>query len=279
MKKGFTLAEVLITMTIVGVVASLAIPSVISNTQQAEYKTGLRKAVSVLNAAISAGYATSGDSPYVNGNTFGYFAKHMSILKSTIDREHAPDFFLTETSFENASFYTTDGMRYEFRKGFSEFGDNYNATNIGGKYPIYESPQTVGKMVYACTRSQTAGDDPWWWMGGNTDKVQSSTDGSTVVGYCGGCGSYGLENNPYNTKKPPCLIMVDINGDRKPNPANALCTPDSPDATTCRKQNKYKLASPDGRRLTDMFTIMITESRAIPWGTAAQRAMYNDQKK
>ena len=49
--KAFTLAEVLITLAIIGVVAAISIPSVISNSQQQEFKTGLRKAVSVLNSA------------------------------------------------------------------------------------------------------------------------------------------------------------------------------------------------------------------------------------
>lgn len=49
---GFTLAEVLITLAIIGVVAALSIPSVTSNGQQQEFKTGLRKAVSVLNSSI-----------------------------------------------------------------------------------------------------------------------------------------------------------------------------------------------------------------------------------
>ena len=56
-KKGFTLAEVLITLAIIGVVAALAIPSVISNSQQQEFKTGLKKAISVLNSAISMNIA------------------------------------------------------------------------------------------------------------------------------------------------------------------------------------------------------------------------------
>ena len=39
-KSGFTLAEVLITLGIIGVVAALVIPAVIQNSQEAEYKTG-----------------------------------------------------------------------------------------------------------------------------------------------------------------------------------------------------------------------------------------------
>ncbi len=62
--RGFTLAEVLITLAIIGVVAAIAIPSVISNSQQQEFKTGLRKAVSVLNSAITMNMAIDGESPY-----------------------------------------------------------------------------------------------------------------------------------------------------------------------------------------------------------------------
>ena len=81
--KGFTLAEVLITLAIIGVVAAISIPSVISNSQQQEFKTGLRKAVSVLNSAITMNIAIDGESPYDNKMIFQYLQKHMSIMKTT----------------------------------------------------------------------------------------------------------------------------------------------------------------------------------------------------
>ena len=37
--KAFTLAEVLITLAIIGVVAALAMPAVLSNAQQTEFRT------------------------------------------------------------------------------------------------------------------------------------------------------------------------------------------------------------------------------------------------
>jgi len=49
--KGFTLAEVLITLMIIGVVASIVIPGLIADTQQAEYKTAWKKSYSDLNQA------------------------------------------------------------------------------------------------------------------------------------------------------------------------------------------------------------------------------------
>ena len=82
MKKAFTLAEVLITLAIIGIVAAVTIPSVIANYQQQEFKTGLRKAVSVLNEAIQANITLDGETPYETNDLFTYIQKHMSVLKS-----------------------------------------------------------------------------------------------------------------------------------------------------------------------------------------------------
>ena len=241
-KKGFTLAEVLITLAIIGVVAAIAIPSVISNSQQQEFKTGLRKAVSVLNSAITMNMAIEGESPYDNANLYGYLMRHMSIIKSTSKLEY----YLTSTTegnsaYQNAVFYTTDGMRYEIRTGFDL-----------GKFPLYEN-----NHITLCTKS-AAGD--------LNNPVANSN--------CGGCGSYGLNNNVDGTTKPPCLITVDVNGDRKPNPQNVNCK-----NTQCAYENRYKFSDPLGLKLSDMFTIMITDKQAIPYGVAAQRAMYQAQGK
>ena len=42
-RKAFTLAEILITLTVIGVVAALTIPSLLQNTNQAELKAGLKR--------------------------------------------------------------------------------------------------------------------------------------------------------------------------------------------------------------------------------------------
>lgn len=51
MKKGFTLAEVLITLGIIGIVAALTIPTLMNNIQDNEFKNKLRKEYSVINEA------------------------------------------------------------------------------------------------------------------------------------------------------------------------------------------------------------------------------------
>ncbi|MDO5438321.1 MAG: type II secretion system protein, partial [bacterium] len=238
-KQAFTLAEVLITLAIIGVVAAVSIPSVISNSQQQEFKTGLRKAVSVLNSAITMNMALDGETPYDNANLFGFLMRHMAVIESTTSLYGK---YLTTDSSGwkkalNAAFYTTDGMRYELRRGDIQL----NA------HPLYEE-----QNIFLCTKDVT---------GINPDAA------------CGGCGALGLNSNTDNTTKPPCLLAVDVNGDRKPNPANADCKSES-----CSAQNKRKYSDPDGKKLTDLFTIMITDKEAIPYGIAAQKAMYQSQK-
>ena len=236
-KKGFTLAEVLITLAIIGVVAAIAIPSVISNSQQQEFKTGLRKAVSVLNSAITMNMAIDGETPYDNANLMGYLMRHMSVMKTGT----LSDFYWAgggdeKNYYGNDVFYTTDGMRFEFYRGSS------------GHHYLHENP------IKVC-------------IGATSTPIGDHTS-------CGGCGSYGLNSNSDNTTKPPCLIAVDVNGDRKPNPQNANCK-----SADCKIQNIYKFSDPLGIKLTDLFSIIITDKQAIPYGVAAQRAMYQAQAK
>lgn len=59
-KKGFTLAEVLITLAILGVVAALTIPGLLANTQGRQYSVGYKKAVSTFGQAINKMVAMEG---------------------------------------------------------------------------------------------------------------------------------------------------------------------------------------------------------------------------
>ena len=56
-KFGFTLAEVLITLGIIGVVAAMTIPTLISNTNSAKFKSQYKKTLSTLNQAALMGTA------------------------------------------------------------------------------------------------------------------------------------------------------------------------------------------------------------------------------
>ncbi|MDO5437144.1 MAG: type II secretion system protein [bacterium] len=243
--KAFTLAEVLITLAIIGVVAAVSIPSVISNSQQQEFKTGLRKAVSVLNSAITTSLALDGESPYDNRDLFRYLQRHMSVMKTVVQLPWYGKYEGWDGSIYdgglNGAFYTTDGMRFEF-------DDIRDADqNIDGGLKLHESNN------HACFASVNSAD-------------YTNKDSGKEYISCGGCGSLGLEHNLNETTKPPCAILVDVNGDRKPTPKSLTGT------------QKYWVPTLDSNRVSDIFVVLITEDRAIPYGVVAQRAMYQAQK-
>ncbi len=253
---AFTLAEVLITLAIIGVVAAIAIPSVISNSQQQEFRTGLRKAVSVLNSAITMNMALDGETPYDNANLFLYLQRHMGILKTTNELPWYSYYVgwngATTFSSNNTAFYTTDGMRFEF-------DDNRESVSGSGSAPSSDSLRLHESSYSACLASVT-------------------NIGGSAYGYnnvCGTCGSYGLKHNPNNTTKVPCAILVDVNGDRKPTPNKVA---DSVANRSNIPSQKYWVPTPESKHVADIFVVLITEDRAIPYGVTAQKAMYQAQK-
>ena len=99
-KNGFTLAEVLITLVIIGVVAAMTIPTAINNTKDKELKSQFAKAYSTITSALYQtemtdffGYvgcyylvnsATETKVAHNNadcGKFFGAFEKHLSLQK------------------------------------------------------------------------------------------------------------------------------------------------------------------------------------------------------
>ena len=251
--RGFTLAEVLITLMIIGIVAALTIPSVISNAQQQEFKTGLKKAVSVLNAAIQANIAIEGETPYENRDLSSYLQRHMSVIKnmgeiySCRDKndkrlayasEDGPCIAVGGDANTNRVFYTTDGMRYEVASG-------------SGLY-LHETGWDVYESIKVC---------------------KSDDDCSFISSTFSMCGSYGLAKNPNKTITSPCIVMVDVNGDKKPN---SLITVANQFCSTCpNSKGVYSFPMVNDKKINDIFTIMITEREAIPFGVVAQRAMYS----
>lgn len=114
---GFTLAEVLITLGIIGVVAAMTIPTLMNQTNQAEFKTGFKKVVSTLNQAISMNVAldntdfsllatgTSGES----GSVFNMFTSRMNVIKTTTGADTG-----SAATAGNYSLYFNDGMTLSF---------------------------------------------------------------------------------------------------------------------------------------------------------------------
>lgn len=85
MKKGFTLAEVLVTLAIIGIVAALTIPTVVHKYQQKAYYTQFMKAYNMLSTAFYLGLGENGNpSTSLSGDEFfqNYFVKYLKVAAS-----------------------------------------------------------------------------------------------------------------------------------------------------------------------------------------------------
>lgn len=81
-KKGFTLAEVLITLGIIGIVASLTLPALIQNNKNKEVEAKLKKIYSAMNQAILLSEKDNGAKEYWQYCNFG----EDSNMENTSDR-------------------------------------------------------------------------------------------------------------------------------------------------------------------------------------------------
>lgn len=59
-KNGFTLAEVLITLAIIGVVATMTLPALMTNTQEQQARTGIKKGINTLTEAAQMNQSLEG---------------------------------------------------------------------------------------------------------------------------------------------------------------------------------------------------------------------------
>ena len=143
MKKhlGFTLAEVLITLGIIGVVAAMTIPTLMSNTNSSEMKTAFKKMLSTMNQAVTMSVAlnyvdfaditntgTGDDSLYQILND------KMHIVKSVLGA-NASDEEVTTMGF-NTSNYTlffADGMVLSYNPTNMKQCTNYNVAARSGR--------------------------------------------------------------------------------------------------------------------------------------------------
>ncbi|MDD3236767.1 MAG: type II secretion system protein [Candidatus Gastranaerophilales bacterium] len=123
MKKAFTLAEVLITLVIIGVIAALTIPALLNDTNKQEYRTATKKAYSVLSQAVAQHYALTGEN--MNDLFIGkcdedmtciynnFISKRMNVVSSMSPA--SSDAYTAGAGVDTElTVYTADGIAYSF---------------------------------------------------------------------------------------------------------------------------------------------------------------------
>ncbi len=183
-KVGFTLAEVLITLAIIGVVAALTIPSVVRNYQKTQTVTQLKKTYAALanttNLAIAEqgpmtgweiGQASSGDDAEKFVDT--YMIPYLKILKNCGSKDNS-GLCARDIYGQWARFYLADGTYIRVM-----LGNNYTFVQIdlnGQKKPnaygkdMFElkyyvaGGSYIGKFMpecYTCARDHLINEATW----------------------------------------------------------------------------------------------------------------------
>jgi prepilin-type N-terminal cleavage/methylation domain-containing protein len=190
--KGFTLAEVLLTLLIIGIISSLVIPEIISDTQQAEFKTAAKKAYGEISNVTKQMKQDNGTLSGYLGNEYSFkpdFMKYFSVIKdcgiedcvpssntsniyksltgdpaNTQDMGGDGQFVINNGMFINIqnSSYASNGILIVvdvngYKKGPNVYGkDTFMFQLVNDVFLPMGAPGTNFSTTYNCTRSNTS---------------------------------------------------------------------------------------------------------------------------
>ena len=193
MKKGFTLAEVLITLGIIGVVSAMTLPTVIENYKKQKTVSQLKKVYTTLNQALKLSETQNGEyANWDNASDIGakeYFDKYwkpylkvVKVCESYVDcnYENIPWKYNNGTSFaynfmsknSRIPFFTIDGVLINIfvLSGVNlENIDNKIIVDLNGGLP----PNTFGKDVFLFLRTEKGIIYPYGYNTG-TNSINSN---------------------------------------------------------------------------------------------------------
>ncbi len=203
-KAGFTLAEVLITLGIIGVVAAMTIPSLMAHFQKEQTVTKLKKAISVINQAYRLSYDDVGEpeSAFALGAEEyfkQYWAPYIKVLSYCSKPEECGYKSLYPWKYYNkkqvdicliaptarTTFYSMDGVLYVILTTAGDMTQpNHNIyIDINGG----AGPNIMGRDVFVltCVQKDGGGVRPYGYEKTNAqiNTLCSKTGGSGSV-YC-----------------------------------------------------------------------------------------------
>lgn len=137
--KGFTMAEVLITLGIIGIVAAMTLPSLINNKRNKALETAFKKNYSVIEQALNMYYAQNGErltkDTIAQGHLKGTIIKYFNVLVDCGRGSESSASALEKTCIPN----------YENEGSTDKNSTNYKTFN--GKTNIYLRPFDDGQFV------------------------------------------------------------------------------------------------------------------------------------
>jgi len=210
-KEGFTLAEVLITLLIIGVIASIVIPGIINDTREAEFNAGIKKIYADLSNAIKMIQVNNGGEVNLS-NLRGDFCSVMTCAKtdtnvntfgSPTNYKWYKGGYLTSwagNADSSPSAVLNNGSFVTFVLGDSNCDVNHGVNDCGWIYTDMngkKGPNMFGKDLNRFWISRPNKNSPYKILpfgaqGDTYSPLTSCTAGSTTNGTSEGCTAWRL---------------------------------------------------------------------------------------
>lgn len=177
-KKGFTLAEVLIVLAVIGIVAALTIPAVVRSYQETQRKSAVKKAFSTLSRVTNlvmlengGDMITTPPTENLNGISAYYMDMYAKYIPHTKECRSLANCEAQKTWHQNAEWFLPNGQSAAqqtggygyyaailgndatmFRFYFYNVNCNYQGTNICGQIHFdingFKKPNTICKDIF-----------------------------------------------------------------------------------------------------------------------------------
>ena len=243
---AFTLAEVLITLGIIGVVAAMTIPTLMANVKAHQYSAKFKKTVSTLSNAAKMSQAQYGFD--YSGLTDKCNAK--SATDNPEDKQSLCS--LLNGTLTGATYYygMNNFHNYEIKES-EEFNSVSSFVNNKNILPIYQLSD--GSLILFSSL-----------LGGNHSKIASSCTRS--IG-----GNPGVNaDGDYKGYGTGCYALIDVNGVSRPN-KEVKCTR----GTNTRSSMEAGNCIVEPKDMGDIFPVVIYDCSVSPYSAAAAYAFSN----
>ncbi len=189
-KKGFTLAEILIVLMVIGVIATLTIPSLMKGVTEAQYKTAYKKAYNVV-VNVAAMEKIAGSLPTNSGDD--QVTKFWEALNSSLSvKEYAINTANSGATYGANVYYS--GVSFTNSNGYNQFVGTSSGNIVSAGYP------TVSGSVWIIT------DDNLAYAVYGKSSAHSGSD-------CGTVSEINSKSSHSDIMNVACgYVLVDVNG-------------------------------------------------------------------
>ena len=259
--KAFTLAEVIIALAVVGVVAALTIPNISRNMQAAQAKTAFKKALNEINQTLSEFTLNEGRNLAQTTDT-----DVEDIKKIFTDSKYLAG---REVDTANRWNIITNLTPTYANDGSITASSTIDDSTLSSSYNYYVMPDNFANIAFIIS------DDMY---GCGVPHLSRDNDGS-----------YANDTNNEPLANAACLAYIDINGPKGPNMVLMGATDSNPANDACANivvppTGNYMIKKPDNNgeycqlkdnSITDVFPVVFFNDKVYP-ATVAGYWILND---